>query len=209
MIFSIFPGVSSPGRSPHRYRRTNTYFQSEADLQEYCLLVLESKGLNPEQEVWVGEGLRADIIARGVVYELKRTLTRESIYQAYGQGRAYVDSGRYQRLVIVGQLPDGEEQQGVARKTARHLERLGKVKVSFVEEDDFWQLDESAFMRRQKWRLVMLAVGVCLVSLTGKEAVLIVIKWFLIASPEQILRGLLSAAIVFFIFYFGFRPRVL
>ena len=203
MIFSLFQGFSLRERSQypylaHRHSRARSeasYFESEADLQDYCLWVLESKGFNPKSEVWVGEGLRADITAQGVVYELKRTLTREAIYQAYGQGRAYVDSGGFKRLVVVGQLPSGADQQDIARRTAKHLERLGKVKVSFIEEDAFWQLENSEFARFQNWQILFAVAGGFCLAVGGKDLFLFTSRWLSGMSSEGLLRLFISVVL--------------
>ena len=157
-------------------------------MQEYCLEVLQSKGLKPEAEVWVAEGLRADIVCGDTIYELKKTLTRESIYQAYGQGAAYLAGSRLKRLVIVGQLPAGEA-EGVARSTARNLERVNRhLTVSFIDQDAFWELEERAFVGFERSRLILVAIGTLLLALSGKAAFFILVRWLSALSLDAIVR---------------------
>lgn len=115
-------------------------FNSEKDLQDYCLQVLRSKGIQPREEVWCG-GLRADIVIDRAVIELKKTLTRDAIFQAVGQGERYQKRLRKDELWIVGQMPKDEESARSALHTARELAKEG-IRVSFVDRDTYWQAIE-------------------------------------------------------------------
>ena len=188
-------------------QRGSFYFQTEADLQDYCLQVLESKGFSPQSEVWVSEGLRADIVCDRTIYELKKVLTRDTLYQAFGQGTAYLAASGLNRLVIVGQLPTGSAKE-VARSTARHLEQVNrKLAISFVEHDPFWEIENPRGFGFQRWRLVFSAVGAVLLTLTAKDALLIVWRWMTVMPIEMLFRVVLSIAVVLLIFSLGLRRR--
>lgn len=112
-------------------------FNSEKELQNYCLQVLRSKGIQPKEEVWCG-GLRADIVIDRAVIELKKTLTRDAIFQAVGQGKIYQSRLNKDELWIAGLLPKDAESARSALHTARELSKEG-IRVSFVDRDAYWQ----------------------------------------------------------------------
>lgn len=116
------------------------HFNSEKELQDYCLQVLRSKGIQPKEEVWCG-GLRADIVIDRAVIELKKTLTRDAIFQAVGQGERYQKRLKKDELWIVGQMPKDYESARSALHTARELAKEG-IRVSFVDRDAYWQAIE-------------------------------------------------------------------
>ena len=181
------------------------YFETERDLQEYCCQVLASKGFRPQAEVWVSEGLRADIVCDRTIYECKKILTRESLYQAFGQGASYLAATGLNRLVIVGQLPYGEQAAKIARNTIHHLERVNRgVSVSIVEEDRFWQVDQFRF-GFQRWRIVAALVGGMMIALTGKQALLILVRWLSEMPFDRLFKGFLSIGIVVLILGLGLR----
>lgn len=113
-------------------------FSTERELQDYCLLVLRSKGVNAQSEVWCG-GLRADIVIDRAVIELKKVLTRDSIFQAVGQGKIYQSRLQKAELWIVGQSPKDDGSFRSALHTARELAKEG-IRVSFVDRDAYWQI---------------------------------------------------------------------
>lgn len=115
-------------------------FNTERELQDYCLQVLRSKGIQPKEEVWC-EGLRADIVIDRAVIELKKTLTRDAIFQAVGQGERYQKRLRKEELWIVGQMPKDDQSARSALHTARELAKEG-IRVSFVDRDAYWQAIE-------------------------------------------------------------------
>lgn len=115
-------------------------FNTEKELQDYCLAVLRSKGIQPKEEVWCG-GLRADIVIDRAVIELKKTLTRDAIFQAVGQGERYQKRLKKNELWIVGQMPKDDESARSALHTARELAKEG-IRVSFVDRDVYWQAIE-------------------------------------------------------------------
>jgi len=112
-------------------------FNSEKELQDYCLTVLRSRGITARSEVWCG-GLRADIVIDRAVIELKKTLTRDSIFQAVGQGKIYQSRLKKDELWIVGQMPKDLDSFKSALHTARELAKEG-IRVSFVDRDAYWQ----------------------------------------------------------------------
>jgi hypothetical protein len=92
---------------PEKHRRESTMltaqrFQSERELQDYCIRVLRSKGIHCKAEVWNGD-IRADIVTSRAVIECKKILDRDSIYQAYGQAQAYRQNLKRGEIWIVGQ----------------------------------------------------------------------------------------------------------
>ncbi|NJL19757.1 MAG: hypothetical protein HC895_01365 [Leptolyngbyaceae cyanobacterium SM1_3_5] len=147
-------------------------FSTEAELQEYCLTVLRSKGINARSEVWCG-GLRADIVIDRAVIELKKTLTRDSIFQAVGQGKIYQSRLKKKELWIVGQVPKDSDSFKSALHTAKELEKEG-IRVSFVDRDAYWQGDTYQLLLPQLPRLsldwleryrVAIAVGFIILAL--------------------------------------------
>ncbi|MBD2088328.1 hypothetical protein H6F67_00360 [Microcoleus sp. FACHB-1515] len=115
-------------------------FNTEKELQDYCLQVLRLKGIQPKEEVWCG-GLRADIVIDRAVIELKKTLTRDAIFQAVGQGERYQKRLKKDELWIVGQMPKDDQSARSALHTARELAKEG-IRVSFVDRDTYWQASE-------------------------------------------------------------------
>lgn len=115
-------------------------FNTERELKDYCLQVLRSKGIAAHSEVWCG-GLRADIVIDRAVIELKKVLTRDSIFQAVGQGKIYQSRLRKDELWIVGQMPKDDESFRSALHTAKELAKEG-IRVSFVDRDAYWQFRE-------------------------------------------------------------------
>lgn len=112
-------------------------FNSEKELQDYCLSILRSKGITARSEVWCG-GLRADIVIDRAVIELKKVLTRDSIFQAVGQGKIYQSRLKKDELWIVGQMPKDYQSFKSALHTAKELAKEG-IRVSFVDRDAYWQ----------------------------------------------------------------------
>lgn len=147
-------------------------FESEAALQAYCLEILKHRGIEAQSEVWTGK-IRADIVTADAVYELKKVLNRESIYQAFGQACAYNKTLNKKYICIVGQAPidPAEFQQGLT--IAKEISS-NEVRVSFIEHDPFWS-DENAqsfswislSINRVWWRLsiaVVLIIAVLLIK---------------------------------------------
>lgn len=119
----------------------NYYFELEEHLQDHCIAVLTQKGIPCNKELYLN-GLRADIVTPDAIIECKKVLTRDAIWQAYGQAREYADRTGKPRVIIVGQSPNSEKQLNVAMCTADQLQ--GKAEISFVDTDPYWQLQPEA-----------------------------------------------------------------
>lgn len=117
---------------------TSTYrFALEEQLQDYCIAVLRQKGIPCSKEMYLN-GLRADIVTPDAIIECKKVLTRDAIWQAYGQAREYADRTGKPRVILVGQSPNSEKALNAAMGAADQLK--GKAEVSFIETDKYWQL---------------------------------------------------------------------
>jgi hypothetical protein len=138
---------------------TGLRFQSEKDLQDHCLMVLRSKGIQCKEEVWC-DGIRADIVTPDAVVELKKVLDREALYQAFGQATAYNQKLKRNQIWIVGQYPKDSTAKEQAIKIAKEIEKDSKVLISFVDDDEFWTVNHSSGFPLETWRLVCLVVGV-------------------------------------------------
>lgn len=121
-------------------------FSSERELQDYCLQVLESKGITAYEEVWCGQ-VRADIVTDRAVMELKKRLDRNAIYQAYGQAMVYQKFLNKAEIWIVGQTPTDPSERATAFTVAKEI-ASSIVKVSFIESDPFWQRSSIALPSR-------------------------------------------------------------
>ena len=115
-------------------------FATERSLQDYCLQVLRAKGIVAQAEVWTDRGVRADIVTDDAVIELKKVLNRDGIYQAVGQAMTYQKHFRRPLLWIVGQMPSSPAERATALSVAKAVSGNG-VRVSFIEQDPFWQLN--------------------------------------------------------------------
>jgi hypothetical protein len=150
-------------------------FSTERELQNYCLEVLKSKGIEAKQEVMTG-GLRADIVTDSAVLELKKTLTRDAIFQALGQGSIYQKRLGKRELWIVGMSPRDSEQLRSAQHTANELAREG-VKVSFVDVDSYWNKSRfntqrwsvTEFVEKNKSTLLLAFIILCLMVWSAKN----------------------------------------
>ena len=120
-------------------------FASEAALQVYCLEVLKSKGIAAQAEVWTN-GIRADIVTDDSVYELKKVLTREAIYQAFGQASAYNQTLKRRYICIVGQSPNHPAEFEQAVHIAKAIS-TATVRVSFIDHDSFWNRENVGLSR--------------------------------------------------------------
>jgi hypothetical protein len=138
-------------------------FSSERDLQNYCLRVLRSKGIQAKDEVWNGD-IRADIVTSRAVIECKKILDREAIYQAYGQASAYQRNLRREEIWIVGQYPTDPTAKAQAIKIAKEVEKNATVTVSFIEDDEFWKEDHSTG-EWELWRYICLFLGLVFIAL--------------------------------------------
>ncbi len=126
-------------------------FESEAALQAYCLDVLRSRGITAQEEVWTG-GIRADILTSDCVYELKKVLNRESLYQALGQATAYNQNFKRKHICIVGQSPTDPAEFQQAINISKAISN-DVVRVSFVDHDSFWHQESLSLVHRLRLSL--------------------------------------------------------
>lgn len=145
------------------YSLPPTRFSSERDLQDYCMRVLRSKGIQCKEEVWNGD-IRADIVTSKAVIECKKILDRDSIYQAFGQAQAYRQNLKRDEIWIVGQYPTDLTAKTQAIKIAKEIEKTSNVTVSFIDDDEFWTEDDLR-EKWETWRYVCLFLGILLLLL--------------------------------------------
>ncbi|MBE9182450.1 hypothetical protein IQ268_28275 [Oculatella sp. LEGE 06141] len=112
-------------------------FSTEKELQNYCLRVLRSKGIQCSEEVECGD-IRADIVIPQAVIELKKVLNREGIYQALGQATAYNRHLKRPEIWLVGQRPIAVQERAQAERLAQEIEQDRSITVSFID-DPFWE----------------------------------------------------------------------
>jgi len=142
---------------------TGLKFQSEKDLQDHCIRVLRSKGIQVKDEVWC-DGIRADLVTSEAVIELKKVLNRDSLYQALGQASAYNQELKRNQIWIVGQYPTDSTSKQQAIKIATEIEKNAKVTVSFIDDDEFWN-EYTSRGEWETWRYVCLFVGLLFIAL--------------------------------------------
>lgn len=137
------------------YTSASGYWR-EDDLQELLADRYEKQGWSVEREVWCpsdnGWG-RADLILkkgnRTVVVEVKKRLTRESIYQSAMQASMYAQNlpglsfMRFNKpeVWVIGFLPDMSEEQENSYKTARYIQDyknslIKELTVIFIDADE-------------------------------------------------------------------------
>jgi hypothetical protein len=94
-------------------------FESEAELVAAYRGYLLQKGIPTETEIPCGGGFAADLASKTVIWEAKLYLTRENLYQAFGQGETYRKHLNYSKLAIFGLTP--QINPGQARRVAEFL----------------------------------------------------------------------------------------
>lgn len=94
--------------------------------------------MRENEKIGVGNGVVFDLVAGDTVYEVKKELKRSELYQAKGQGLTYAGILGKRRVVVVGQLPEDDEERKSALNIAENITLAGYVKVSFIELDPFW-----------------------------------------------------------------------
>lgn len=110
----------------------------EEDIRTYIENWLRQKGIATEREVACGNGVRADLVTPDTVIEVKKQLTRGTIYQAYGQGVAYQTLLKKPKLIIIGLAPSSEARYQEAQRIAENV-RSDKVEVVFIDKDPKWK----------------------------------------------------------------------
>ena len=121
-------------------------FERESDLVQSYRQYLAYRGIPTESEVSCGRGFAADLVSSTTIWEAKLILTRESLYQAFGQVESYrVKLGKPQ-AAIFGLTP---LEARAARQSERIAEWLRQIHphlwVMFVDTDQlflqFYQLE--------------------------------------------------------------------
>ncbi|HEY9692218.1 MAG TPA: hypothetical protein V6D15_08445 [Oculatellaceae cyanobacterium] len=79
-----------------------TGFHSEKELQNVIAKVLNMHEIEAQSEVFIAEGLRADIVTLSSVIEVKLKLSRESLFSAVGQVLTYKYHLKKERGIILG-----------------------------------------------------------------------------------------------------------
>ena len=92
-------------------------FETEADLVQSYRQYLACRGIPTESEVSCGRGFAADLVSSTTVWEAKLILTRESLYQAFGQAESYRIKLNKPQAAIFGLTP-------LEVRTARQSERI-------------------------------------------------------------------------------------
>jgi hypothetical protein len=136
-------------------------FDTERELQLYLIRVLRSKGISAREEVQNG-AVRADIVTPRAVIEVKKVLDRQAIYQALGQATIYQQNLGSKEIWIVGQSPYSPTEKQQAYSIACEAEKMPGVRVSFVDEDDFWLEGSGNLWSHQTLRWLWLVLGVSL-----------------------------------------------
>jgi hypothetical protein len=147
----------------HLLKTNPLRFDTERELQMYLIRVLRSKGIPAQEEVPNGN-VRADIVTPRAIIEVKRILNRESIYQALGQATVYQSNIGRKEIWIVGQSPYGIAEKQQAYRIACEIEKTPGVRVSFVDEDDFWLEENTKIFDRTLLHWLFLIVGTTFIT---------------------------------------------
>ena len=111
-------------------------FERESDLVQSYRQYLAYRGIPTESEVSCGRGFAADLVSSTTIWEAKLILSRESLYQAFGQAESYrVKLGKPQ-AAIFGLTP---LESRPARQSERIAEWLRQIHphlwVMFIDTD--------------------------------------------------------------------------
>ncbi|MFM7425607.1 MAG: hypothetical protein ACKO7W_11545 [Elainella sp.] len=108
----------------------------EREIQDHIYQKLLQWGESAQLEVSVPGG-RADIVTSDTVYEVKRELDREAIYQAAGQGSGYAGHLGKPNIVVIGLAPSSSKREA-ALSAKRSAEGTANLQVVFIDEDPAW-----------------------------------------------------------------------
>lgn len=111
---------------------TAMVIDNEKKLQELFALYLKSGGHDVEVEKILPDGNRADIVTRRSIFEVKRVLTRDHVYQAAGQLQAYRLFFPDHQLFILGLMPKSKD---AARGSIKATESLAATGVTVIYAD--------------------------------------------------------------------------
>ena len=111
-------------------------FETEADLVQSYRQYLAYRGIPTESEVSCGRGFAADLVSLTTVWEAKLILTRESLYQGFGQAESYrVKLNRHQ-AAIFGLTPLESRPARQSKRIADWLRQIHPhLWVMFVDTD--------------------------------------------------------------------------
>lgn len=110
---------------------------TEQDVEDYICSRFENNGTPYQRQVQCPRVDRwADIVIPDGVVEVKRTLTYDSIYHAYGQGHAYRQSLGLTNILIIGCYPVSETSRLKAERLAQDIQLDQTVKVFFIDTAD-------------------------------------------------------------------------
>jgi hypothetical protein len=164
LLSSMTYNVYTPVETAMHLLKTNPLrFDTERELQMYLIRVLRSKGIAAKEEVPNGN-VRADIVTPRAIIEVKRILDRESIYQALGQATVYQNNIGRKEIWIVGQSPHSTTEKQQAYRIACEAEKTPGVRVSFVDEDDFWLEETNRIFDSTPIRWLFLIMGTALIA---------------------------------------------
>ncbi len=110
---------------------------TEQNVEDYICYRFENNGTPYQRQVQCpGVDRWADIVIPDGVVEVKRTLTYDSIYHAYGQGNAYRQSLGVTNILIIGCYHPNETSRLKAERLAEYLEQDPTVKFFFINPAD-------------------------------------------------------------------------
>ncbi|HEY9706967.1 MAG TPA: hypothetical protein V6D48_02055 [Oculatellaceae cyanobacterium] len=110
---------------------------TEQDVEDYICSSFEDDGTPYQRQVQCpGLERRADIVIPGTVVEVKRRLTYDSIYHAYGQGQTYRQSLGLTNILIIGCYPVSETSRLKAERLAQDIQLDPTVEVFFINTAD-------------------------------------------------------------------------
>jgi hypothetical protein len=113
------------------------------EIIDYCYDILRKKGHRVEKYVETGvngNSLKADLVTRTTVYEIREILAKTPLYAGTGQGLVYAWWLQRRRVVVVGYLPSGGTDLGDALVTIENIRRTCYVEISIIDQDPFWEL---------------------------------------------------------------------
>lgn len=111
----------------------------ESNLQEYIAQRLYELGNKEIYLEFKCRGGRADIVTPSTIYEVKKWLTRDHLYQAMGQVACYQKNIKGNKKgVIIGFKPTKDDEKKSAETTAAYIEQSSNIKVVFVNCDREW-----------------------------------------------------------------------
>jgi hypothetical protein len=132
-------------------------FESESDLVESYQQYLNYRGIPTELEVSCGRGFAADLVSSTTVWEAKLILTRESLYQAFGQAESYRVKLNKPQAAIFGLTPPEARTARQSERIADWLKQIhSHLWIIFIDTDSlFTQFYHDAMQSRLVSRSVI------------------------------------------------------